>query len=78
MKLAVLLTATAQLAFLVVSTPISISTSSDAGDIAAVGRHVEHEMMARAPEVELVALDEFGNGTPFVFSAACVSNVTCQ
>jgi hypothetical protein len=76
MKLAaLLLTATAQLAF-VVSTPVSISTPSDERDMAAVGKNVGHEMMARASAVELIAIDEFGNGTPFVFSAACVSNVT--
>jgi hypothetical protein len=76
MKLAaLLLTVTAQLAF-VVSTPVSISTSSDERDMAAVGNTVEHEKMARAPAMELVAVDEFGKATPFIFTAACVSNVT--
>jgi hypothetical protein len=76
MKLAaLLLTATAQLAF-AVSTPVSISTPSDERDMAAFGNTVEHERMARAPVMELVAVDEFGKATPFAFSAACVSNVT--
>jgi hypothetical protein len=71
MKLASLLTATAQLA-LVVATPVPLTTS-DERDTAVIEGKVEPQI-ARAPIGDLIATHELEKRAPFIFSAACVSN----